>query len=320
MAITATTSAAASTCICRRQLTFFGRSFSNSYVSFTRKPTVKFVSVRCSGDDVATSTEETEIEVPKGPPSLISALNAERAIRGVAITDIDFYGVLGLKRGCPYDQVKVAYEEKLGELMKQGLEQEELTKKLDLLKESYTILSSVEDRRLYDWSLARNGNPDRYAWPFEVDITQTVTVNSPDTPPPQSAAITDIDFYGVLGLKRGCPYDQVKVAYEEKLGELMKQGLEQEELTKKLDLLKESYTILSSVEDRRLYDWSLARNGNPDRYAWPFEVDITQTVTVNSPDTPPPQEPEDTEPTRLVGYFLLTWIILSITLSIAFNR
>ncbi|GKF25289.1 hypothetical protein Tco_0081183 [Tanacetum coccineum] len=83
---------------------------------------------------------------------------------------------------------------------------------------------------------------------------------------------------------------------------------------------QESYTILSSVEDRRLYDWSLARNGNPDRYAWPFEVDITQTVTVNSPDTPPPQEPEDTEPTRLVGYFLLTWIILSIALSIALNR
>lgn len=91
----------------------------------------------------------------------------------------------------------------------------------------------------------------------------------------------------------------------------MNQGLEQEELTKKLDLLKvsitspkqqvhanclikcilfmfqESYSILSSVEERRLYDWSLARNENPDRYAWPFEVDITQTI--NSPDTPPPQ-------------------------------
>lgn len=84
-ATTTTTSAAASTYVCRRQLTSFGRSFSNSYVSFTRKPTVKFVSVRCSSDDVATSTEETEIEVPKGPPSLISALNAERAIRGVGM-------------------------------------------------------------------------------------------------------------------------------------------------------------------------------------------------------------------------------------------
>lgn len=32
------------------------------------------------------------------------------------------------------------------------------------------------------------------------------------------------------------------------------------------------------------------------------------------------QEPEDVGPTRLVGYFFLTWIILSITLSVAFNR
>ncbi|XP_076944413.1 NAD(P)H-quinone oxidoreductase subunit U, chloroplastic-like [Bidens hawaiensis] len=100
----------------------------------------------------------------------------------------------------------------------------------------------------------------------------------------------------------------------------MKQGLEQEELTKQLDQLKESYSILSSVEERRLYDWSLARNDNPDRYAWPFEADITQTETANSPETPPPQEPENTEPTRLVGYFLLTWIILSLTLSVVFNR
>lgn len=53
-------------------------------------------------------------------------------------------------------------------------------------------------------------------------------------------------------------------------------------------MFQESYTILSSVEDRRLYDWSLARNENPDRYAWPFEVDITQTI--NSPDTPPPAQ------------------------------
>lgn len=48
---------------------------------------------------------------------------------------------------------------------------------------------------------------------------------------------------------------------------------------------QEAHSILSSVEDRRLYDWSLARNGNPDSYVWPFEVDITQTPT----ESPPPQ-------------------------------
>ncbi|KAL4564471.1 hypothetical protein LXL04_028535 [Taraxacum kok-saghyz] len=218
---TTTTSATASTYLCRKHLTV-GRSCSNSYISFVRKSPRKFC-VRSSVDDVPSSSaattevegaEESQIEVPKGPPSLISALNVEKALRGIAITDADHYGILGLKKGCSYDQVKVAYDVKLGELMNQGLEQEELTKKLDLLKESYSILSSVQERRLYDWSLARSENPDRYAWPFEVDISQTI----------------------------------------------------------------------------------------------------------DSPDTPPPQEPEDVGPTRFVGYFLLTWIILSLTLSVAFNR
>ncbi|XP_023740472.1 NAD(P)H-quinone oxidoreductase subunit U, chloroplastic [Lactuca sativa] len=219
---TTTTSATASIYLCRKPLAI-GRSCSNNYISFVRKSTRRFC-VSSSADDLPSSSaattevegaEESKIEVPKGPPSLISALNVEKALRGIAITDVDYYGILGLKKGCPYDQVKVAYDVKLEELMNQGLEQEELTKKLDLLKESYTILSSVEDRRLYDWSLARNENPDRYAWPFEVDITQTI--NSPDTPPPA-------------------------------------------------------------------------------------------------------QDPEDFGPTRFVGYFLLTWIIISLSLSVAFNR
>ncbi|KAI7751443.1 hypothetical protein M8C21_032318 [Ambrosia artemisiifolia] len=226
MASSATTTAfATATTSLRRHNLAVEMSFSNNYISFFKKPLVKF-SVRTSSDDDASSSlaaaaeaepiDESSIEVPKGPPSLISALNVEKALRGIAITDVD--------------------------------------------------------------------------------------------------------HYGILGLKKGCSYDQVKPAYNVKVEELMNQGLEQEELTKQLDQLKESYSILSSVEERRLYDWSLARNENVDRYAWPFEVDITQTETVNSPDTPPPQEPENVEPTRLVGYFLLTWIILSITLSVAFNR
>ncbi|XP_010261937.1 PREDICTED: NAD(P)H-quinone oxidoreductase subunit U, chloroplastic [Nelumbo nucifera] len=129
-------------------------------------------------------------------------------------------------------------------------------------------------------------------------------------------AITDADHYGRLGLQRGCPYDQVAIAYKAKSEELMNQGLDEEELGKKLELLKESYLILSSEEERRLYDWSLARSEKPERYVWPFEVDITQTPT----QPPPPQEPEDVGPTRVVGYFLLGWLILSFTLSIALNR
>ncbi|KAI6679844.1 hypothetical protein NL676_033725 [Syzygium grande] len=94
------------------------------------------------------------------------------------------------------------------------------------------------------------------------------------------------------------------------------EGLEDDELSEKLEQLKESYRILSSVEERRLYDWSLARSQKPDRYMWPFEADITQTPT----QSPPPPEPEDEGPTRLVGYFMLGWVVLSFVLSIALNR
>ncbi|KAJ4708960.1 Chaperone DnaJ-domain superfamily protein [Melia azedarach] len=129
-------------------------------------------------------------------------------------------------------------------------------------------------------------------------------------------AITDADHYGRLGLRRGCSFEEVTFAYKNKVEEVKNQGLEEEEETKKMELLKESYSILSSEQERRLYDWSLARTENSDRYVWPFEVDITQTPK----GTPPPQEPEDVEPTRLVGYFMLAWLVLSFVLSIALNR
>ncbi|KAL0290638.1 UNVERIFIED_CONTAM: NAD(P)H-quinone oxidoreductase subunit U, chloroplastic [Sesamum calycinum] len=87
----------------------------------------------------------------------------------------------------------------------------------------------------------------------------------------------------------------VNVAYKNKVAEVMNKGVDERELSNELDLLKESHSILSSVEERRLYDWSLARSGKPDKYMWPFEVDITQTPT----DEPPPREPEDEGPTRL---------------------
>ncbi|KAI6679851.1 hypothetical protein NL676_033732 [Syzygium grande] len=130
-------------------------------------------------------------------------------------------------------------------------------------------------------------------------------------------AITDEDHYGRLGLPRKCPYDQVAGAYKAKVeAAKSEEGLEDDELSEKLEQLKESYRILSSVEERRLYDWSLARSQKPDRYMWPFEADITQTPT----QSPPPPEPEDEGPTRLVGYFMLGWVVLSFVLSIALNR
>ncbi|KAJ9702095.1 hypothetical protein PVL29_004031 [Vitis rotundifolia] len=109
---------------------------------------------------------------------------------------------------------------------------------------------------------------------------------------------------------------QVTFAYKRKVEELRSQELDEEETNNKLGLLKESYSILSSPKERRLYDWSLTRSEKPDRYAWPFEVEKAITPT----EEPPAQEPEDVRPTILVGYFLFAWLILSFTLSIALNR
>uniref|UniRef100_A0A803NFS8 J domain-containing protein n=1 Tax=Cannabis sativa TaxID=3483 RepID=A0A803NFS8_CANSA len=127
--------------------------------------------------------------------------------------------------------------------------------------------------------------------------------------------ITDVDYYGKLGLSRDCSLNQVNDAYRIKSEELKNRGLEEEELNKELQLLKESYTILSTVEERRLYDWSLSRSEKTDKYVWPFEVDSTKP-----PQDEPPQQPEDIGPTRAVGYFILGWVILSTVLSIALNR
>ncbi|CAN6347760.1 unnamed protein product [Urochloa humidicola] len=126
-------------------------------------------------------------------------------------------------------------------------------------------------------------------------------------------AITDADHYGRLGVTRLASTDEVKAAYEKKCEELNSKGLEEEELNKELDLLKESFTILSTEEERRLYDWSLSRSDQPERYVWPFQVDPLEMA----PD--PPKEPEDEFPTKLVGYFFLAWFIVSIVFSVAYN-
>nr|WQQ40051.1 NAJ9 protein [Cenchrus americanus]WQQ40052.1 NAJ10 protein [Cenchrus americanus] len=127
-------------------------------------------------------------------------------------------------------------------------------------------------------------------------------------------AITEADHYGRLGVTRLASTDEVKAAYAKKCEELNSKELEEEELSKQHDLLKESFTILSTEEERRLYDWSLSRSGQPERYVWPFQVDPLEMA----PD--PPQEPEDEFPTKLVGYFFLAWFLLSIVASVTLNR
>ncbi|PQM37810.1 NAD(P)H-quinone oxidoreductase subunit U chloroplastic [Prunus yedoensis var. nudiflora] len=169
-----------------------GCIFSSNSIRFASKPR-RFCIIR-SSSDVSAETATTEadsqssIEVPQEPPSLISALNVERALRGIPITDVDHYGRLGLRRGCSYDEVSAAYKAKLDELKNQGLDEEELNKNLVPLKVSFSPVyfvsriqsSSGDERRLYDWSLARSEKPDTYVWPYEVEKTRPAE----GTPPP----------------------------------------------------------------------------------------------------------------------------------------
>lgn len=130
----------------------------------------------------AESESESPIELPKGPPSVISSLNVERALRGIPITDVDCYGSLGIQKGCSNEQVYAAYKNKVEEFTNKGLDEEELNKKLDLLKESYSVLSNPQERRMYDWCIARSANPDNYLWPYEVDDTKKSSEPIPEDP------------------------------------------------------------------------------------------------------------------------------------------
>ncbi|KAI5354161.1 hypothetical protein L3X38_007056 [Prunus dulcis] len=180
-----------------------GCIFSSNSIRFASKPR-RFCIIR-SSSDVSAETATTEadsqssIEVPQEPPSLISALNVERALRGIPITDVDHYGRLGLRRGCSYDEVLVAYKAKRDELKNQGLDEEELNKNLVPLKESYTILSSGDERRLYDWSLARSEKPDTYVWPYEVEKTRPAEGTPPPVQEPDDPGPTRLVGYFILG-------------------------------------------------------------------------------------------------------------------------
>ncbi|KZV19334.1 hypothetical protein F511_22114 [Dorcoceras hygrometricum] len=146
--------------------------------------------VRMNSSSTGDAESISTVEVPKGPPSLISTLNVEKALRGIAITDEDHYGRLGVERGCSSDEVVAAYENKVAGLT--GDDQQQL----DLLKESYRILFTNEERRLYDWSLGRKDNPERYMWPFEVDTTPLLSSENPPPQQPEDVRPTTFLDYG----------------------------------------------------------------------------------------------------------------------------
>uniref|UniRef100_A0A0F7H0A2 Chaperone DnaJ-domain superfamily protein n=1 Tax=Monsonia emarginata TaxID=28966 RepID=A0A0F7H0A2_9ROSI len=178
-------------------------TFSSSPFCFATKRSRRSISLIRNSSDVPAETTapvtNSEIEVPEGPPSLISALNVERALRGIPITDVDYYALLGLPRSCRAEQVITgAYKTKVDDVLSRELEEEEVKEKLELLKEAYRVLSSAQERRLYDWSMSRSENPDRYVWPFEVDETRT-SIGDPPPEEPEDVGPTRLVGYFFLG-------------------------------------------------------------------------------------------------------------------------
>eukprot|EP00850_Spirogloea_muscicola_P011718 SM000073S21494 [mRNA] locus=s73:619422:622533:- [translate_table: standard] len=62
------------------------------------------------------------------------------------------------------------------------------------------------------------------------------------------------------------------------------QGLEEGAARQQLRLLEDALDLLTSDEERRLYDWALERQGNSGgQYVWPYEADITQSQVQGTP-------------------------------------
>ncbi|KAH7447977.1 hypothetical protein KP509_01G130500 [Ceratopteris richardii] len=168
-----------------------------------------------AGDVVAAAPEDSEearvrvtdilrssaLETPSY--SLISYANIQKAFKGEALSTPDHYAILGLAPGATYQEVETAFRLSCEALLQQGLEEEEIQKRLQILRDSHDILSSEKERRLYDWSLLQLSNSDGvYAWPYEADITQSECDSGPGMPPVDEEGVRKVQnfFLGWLAL------------------------------------------------------------------------------------------------------------------------
>ncbi|EFJ05357.1 hypothetical protein SELMODRAFT_163076 [Selaginella moellendorffii] len=94
--------------------------------------------------------------------------------------------------------------------------------------------------------------------------------------------------YEFLGITPEADTEEIKVAYRK----LSKQyhpdstTLPLEVAGKKFLRLKEAYNVLSSEDDRKLYDWHLAQEASKargGRFIWPYEVDRSQRRESSKP-------------------------------------
>ncbi|XP_073394075.1 NAD(P)H-quinone oxidoreductase subunit U, chloroplastic isoform X2 [Physcomitrium patens] len=119
-------------------------------------------------------TEEVTL-TPTAPPSksLINEENILSAISGRNIIVEDHYGRLRVNPEASSSEIVKAYQERCAEVRQQNLGESEAQEILNKLKDSVDLLTSEEERRLYDWCLLRKATHTvDYAWPYEADLTQ----------------------------------------------------------------------------------------------------------------------------------------------------
>ncbi|KAI6679854.1 hypothetical protein NL676_033735 [Syzygium grande] len=124
----------------------------NTTLAFPTKPRRSILIASSSGDTpIETNTATTEsdasessIEAPDLAPSLISALNVERALRGISEDSTSNSQCFGSLQGGGW-----AYKKKVEEVKsEEGLEEDELNQKLEQLKVS-------DDDRVYSSRLCK---------------------------------------------------------------------------------------------------------------------------------------------------------------------
>ncbi|CAI5999067.1 unnamed protein product [Closterium sp. NIES-64] len=149
---------------------------------------------------------------------------------------------------------------------------------------------------------------------------QVVAVAAGSVDADSSADLVLVDHYKRLGVSRNANNAEIFKAFEARCEQLTSNpNLDEEAARQQLLSLEVSLDVLTSEEERRLYDWAIIRaeQGSAADYVWPFETDVTQKNFTQGVGNPPrPMTPDDPEGTAKLGYFLLAWFAVSCVLSL----
>ncbi|KAL2643280.1 hypothetical protein R1flu_010867 [Riccia fluitans] len=130
-----------------------------------------------------------------------------------------------------------------------------------------------------------------------------------------AAGIVKVNHYAILGVPVGASTSQIAQAFKARCEKVMDRKDQDEEASKaELRSLQIAFEVLTSEEERRVYDWALKRYENREgSYIWPYETDITQRY--NPKEIPAVMRSFDEEGNQKVATFLLGWLVIAFLMS-----